>query len=124
MSKVIRKVAGSPADPTLPKTPITIDGNVYNLCFDFAALAEAESALNAEGHNVNLLAALPTLNLANTRTVFAAALRTFHSDIAFDDAVKLVNFGNAYTIAGAIADAWEAAIPKTETKPGNAPGGE
>ena len=117
------KVAGTPADPTLPKTPVTIDGKEYNLCFDLGALAVAEAALNAEGHNVNLLAALPQLNLANTRVIFAAALRTFHPNISFDDAVKMVSFANVYTIANAIAEAWQSALPGPETEK-NAPAAE
>lgn len=119
-----RKISGTQTDPTMPKTPITIDGKEYNLCFDFGALAEAESALTAEGHNVNLLAALPQFNLSNTRIVFAAALRTFHPEIGYEQAFGMVNFGNVYTIAGVIADAWEASLPKPESKPGNALGGE
>ena len=118
-----KKVSGTVLDPTLPKTPITIDGTEYNLCFDLGALATAEADINAAGHEVNLLAALPQLNLANTRVIFAAALRTFHPDISFDHAVKMVSFANVYTIANAIAEAWQSALPEPE-KEKNAPAAE
>jgi hypothetical protein len=118
-----RKVAGTINDATLPKTPIIIGGTEYSLCFDFGALSTAETELNREGHEVNLLAMLPVLNLSNTRVIFAAALRKFHPDITFDQAVGMVNFGNVYTIANAIAEAWQSALPEPE-KEKNAPAAE
>lgn len=125
MSKSSKAKTVPKIDPTLPKTPIIINDETYNLCFDFGALALAEAALNEQGHTVNLLAALPQLNLANTRIIFAAALHAFHPDIAFEQAVGMVNFGNVYLIAGAIADAWEASLPAPkQDKPGNAPAAE
>lgn len=115
-----RKIAGSIIDPTLPKTPITIDGKEYNLCFDFGALAEAEAAFNAQGYAVNLLAALPSLNLSSTRIIFAASLRNFQADIDYKDAVKLVTLKNVYTIADAVINAWKEALPEPEPDSGNA----
>lgn len=114
MSKA-RKVVGTPADPTLPKTPVTIKGVTYNLCLDLGALAEAEAALIAEGHTeVNLLYALPNQNLGNTRIVFAAALRKFHPEIPFEHAMGLLTFDSLYTVALAIQKAWVAATPEAD----------
>jgi hypothetical protein len=110
-----RKIANTVADPTLPKTPIEIDGKTYFLCFDLGALAEAESYFDAQGHNVNLLMALPRINLANARIVFPCALHKFHPEIEFGDAQKLLNFQNTWIVAGAIRDAWEAAVPEAKT---------
>jgi hypothetical protein len=112
-----RKVAGTPADPTLPKTPITIGGTTYDLCFDLGALAEAEQALNREGHNVNLLAALPVMNLANVRVIFAAAIRKFHPEITFEQAMAMITLQNVYLIANAVSEAWQAALPEPEPVP-------
>ena len=118
--KPIRAVAGTTADATLPKTPITIDGKTYNLCFDLGALAEAEMAINRElarrdpPQFVNLLMALPVQNLANTRTVFAAAVRTFHSELTFDEAMALLTLENVHDAALAIRDAWDKATPKAK----------
>jgi hypothetical protein len=109
-----RKVSGSIADPTLPKTPIQINGVPYNLCFDLGALAEAEASLNAEGHQVNLLAALPVLNLSHVRLIFAAALHKFHPEISFDQASNMVTLANVFAIANTIAEAWKAALPEHE----------
>lgn len=112
-----RKIAGTSADPTLPKTPIEIDGKTYDLCFDLGALAEAEQAINREGHQVNLLAALPVLNLTNVRLIFAAALRKFHPEVGYDEAVSMVTLANVYAIASVIAEAWKAALPEPEPVP-------
>lgn len=112
-----RKVAGTPVDPTLPRTPITINGRDYDLCFDLGALASAESALISAGHEVNLLAALPTPNLSNVRIIFACAIRAFHPDIDFNEAVGMVTLTNVYSIANAIAQAWQAALPEALPEP-------
>jgi hypothetical protein len=109
-----RNIAGTIADATLPKTPIEIGGVTYQLCFDLGALAEAETAINAElsaagrGDFVNLLYALPAQNLANTRIVFAAAVRTFHPELSFDAARKLVELPDLYAVALKVRQAWEA----------------
>ena len=107
-----RKIVNTPADPTLPKTPIEINGQVYNLCFDLGALAEAESALIAEGHDVNLLQALPVLNLSSVTVIFACAIQKFHPEIGYEQATKLITFPTLYIVAGAIQAAWAASLPE------------
>lgn len=110
-----RKIAGTVADPTLPKTPVTIGGKTYNLCFDLGALAEAEAAMNehvkkAGGSEfANLLSNLYPLNLANTRILFAAGVRKFHPEIGFDEAMALLNPANILVAATAVAMAYAAA---------------
>ena len=115
MSK--RKIAGTAADPTLPKTPIEIDGETYHVCFEYAALAEAEHAFELEGHEVNLLWALPNPTMYNTGVLFAAAVRTFHPELGFDGARALVNMGNVYAIVVALRDAWNKALPRPTENP-------
>ena len=107
-----RKIAGTVADATLPKTPVEIDGRTYQLCFTLGALSEAETSINAElarqgsEERVNLLLALPSGNLASTRIVFAAAVRTFHPELSFDEARDLLTFEDLYTVALKVRDAW------------------
>src|SRR5579875_2429828 len=112
-----KQIAGTTIDPTLPTTPITIEGTTYHLCFDLGALAEAEQALNREGHQVNLLAALPHLTLANVRIIFAAAIRKYHPEIGYHQAISMVTLANVYAIATAIAAAWTEAVPEPEEEP-------
>jgi hypothetical protein len=124
-----RKIAGTAADTTLPKTPVMVGGKSFNLCFDLGALAEAETAINGEliraGRKdfVNLLYELPVQNLASTRNVFAASLRTFHPDIGFEEARAMLGFDDLYAVALAIREAWDASIaspgaPKNPSVPG------
>lgn len=115
MSK--KKIANTVSDPTLPKTPITLDGTEYFLCFDLGALAEAEQAFLREGHNVNLLAALPVLNLTNARVIFAASIRKFQPEISYEEAVAMVTLKNVFVIANTIYDAWNQSQPEPETLP-------
>lgn len=115
-----RAIANSAADATLPKTPVKVGGKTYNLCFDLGALSEAETSINGElaraGRRdfVNLLWALPVQNLSSVRILFAGAVRTFHPEIAYDEALALVGMNDVLGIAIAIKDAWEAATPKVE----------
>jgi hypothetical protein len=110
MSK--RKIAGTIADATLPKTPVEVNGKTYYLCFTVGALSEAETAINRElglvgtENEVNLLQALPKQNLANTRLVFAAAVRAFHPELTFDEAAELLEVPDLYPVAVAIREAW------------------
>jgi hypothetical protein len=107
-----KRIAGTIADATLPKTPIEIGGKTYNLCFTLGALSEAETSINAEfarqgsEERVNLLQALPSANLASTIIVFAAAVRTFHPEITFDEARELLTFDDLLAVFLKVRDAW------------------
>jgi hypothetical protein len=116
-----REITGTIDDATLPRTPIVLRGKEYNLCFTIAALSEAEITINAERERaklperVNLLAAMTELNLRNVVVLFAAALRTFHPEISFNDAMELPQFGtDIFRVLAAIEAAWIAATPPAE----------
>jgi hypothetical protein len=109
-----RTIVNTPADPTLPSTPIEIGGKLFNLCFDFGALAEAEADFNRQGHRVNLLTALPELNLGNTRILFAASVHKYHPELSFDEAIALVHFRNVYQVVQTISQAWNEAMPEVD----------
>jgi hypothetical protein len=109
-----RRVANTVVDATLPKIPVTIDGKTYDLCFDLGALAEAETEFRRQGHDVNLMDALPGFTLAQVRTLFPCALRKFHPDISFDDAQKMVTLPTLYVVAAAIGAAWQASLPESD----------
>jgi hypothetical protein len=123
MGKRTRKIENTVVDATLPKTPLVIDGMTYNLCCDFGALSEAETRINVElagakpPGRINLLVAMAEENLANTRILFAAALRPFHPEIAFDDACKLVHHDNVFEVAFGLREAWRASMPETKAHP-------
>jgi hypothetical protein len=107
-----RKFANTAADPTLAKTPIVLDGETYNLCFDYRALAEAEAAFQREGYTANLLVSLYTFTLENLQLVLPSALRKLHPQIGWVQAQQMVTLATAPVIANAIAEAWLAAQPK------------
>lgn len=121
--RATRKIAGTAADPTLPKTPIVIGGKTYDLCFDLGALAEAETAINAElaragsPERVNLLAALPVPNLVNTRLLFAAAVRKFHPEIPFRAAMEIPALEDLYNVSALVAESWSASMPAPAENP-------
>jgi hypothetical protein len=118
-----RGIAGTIGDASLTRTPVTVKGKEYDLCFDLGALSEAESAINAEyakaklPDRVNLLVALTDFNLRNTRILFAAALRTFHPEISFQEALELPAIPDLYRVISAIEEAWTASTADAEHPP-------
>lgn len=123
-----RTIANTPADASLPKTPVTIGGKTYNLCFDLGALSEAETAINAElarldpPQRVNLLIALPDTTLGSTRVTFAAAVRKFHPELRFAEAMNLLTLANVHDVAILIREAWEKATAPPEPTDPTGPG--
>jgi hypothetical protein len=111
-----RKVANTPVDPTSAGVPIVLAGKTYHLCFDLGALAEAEVYFQQQGHDVNLLVAMPVLNMRTVLTIFPCALHKHHPDISFKDAQRMVNLETMYPIANKIAEAWIASSPEPEKK--------
>lgn len=115
-----RNIANTAADPTLPKTPVTVGGKTYDLCFTFGALARAERFINAEleraGSNerVNLLAALPVINMGNLPLLFAAGVHQFHPELTFTEAHDLVDYADVSAVSAAIVAAFDATRVKQE----------
>jgi hypothetical protein len=115
-------VANTPVDPTLPNVPVEIGGVTYKLCFDFAALAEAESHFIKQGHKINLLRELPAENLSSTRIIFACAIHKFQPELSYEDALNLVTLPVLYLVAMAVNNAWKESLPEPAPEPkGNPP---
>jgi hypothetical protein len=106
-----------PIDPTLPFTEIAIAGKTYKMCFDYEALAQAETRLVKMGHDVNLNVCLPRLNFANTRVLFAASLLTYQPDTDFVAAKALVTRLNLFAVLNAMITAWNEEMPEPEADP-------
>ena len=87
------------------KTPVEISGKTYDLCFDFAELAQAEQHFRRQGHNVRLMFSLPELTLDGVRDAFPCLIHTFRPDMSFEDAQALVDMQSVYPIATAIVQA-------------------
>lgn len=112
-----KQIAGTPADPTLPRTPVALDGKEYMLCLDLNALAQAEADLSAAGHKVNILYALPELNLSSVRVLFLAGLRRFHPELSYSDVERLFSIQNVFAITEAVANAYRTSKPDPEPDP-------
>lgn len=93
---------------------VDIKGKTYTLCFDTRALIKAEHDLREQGHDVNLQRSLPVLTLENTVIVFAAAVRRFHPEITFDDAIDLVSMRYYMAVGNAVLAAWEKCLAEPE----------
>jgi hypothetical protein len=76
---------------------------------------------------VNLLVSLSELNLRNVRVLFAAAVRTFHPELGFEEAQELLALADIFRVVGAIELSWSASVPEPEKtadppQPGAEPG--
>lgn len=121
MTNQTNTIANTPVDPTLDRATITIDGKAYDLCFDLESLAVAEEKFLKQGHDVNLLVALPQLTLSTVRTIFPCAVHKFQPELSFQQAQALVTFRSLYTIAAAIQDAWNKAMRAADPQSTDAP---
>jgi hypothetical protein len=117
MSKA-KKQADAPAvDPTSPPVELTVNGSTYMLTFDFKSLSEAEFAFNRAGQHVNILVALPELNLFAVRTIWPCALHRHHPGISFEDAQAMIDHDTVFPIATAIANVWTKSLPEPKPNP-------
>lgn len=101
-------------DPTLLTSNVTIAGKLYTLCFDLGSLARGEHELRAAGHDVNLLKALPARTLEDVLVLFAVAIRRFHPEIAYEEALKIPTLPSVYQVRLAVADAWVRSLADPE----------
>lgn len=102
-------------DSTLPRTPIKIGTKTYDLCLDLGALSEAETELVRKGYDeVNILVSHPPVNLTTTRIIFGAALRRFHPEISYEDAVALLDERYIHHAYVTIVQAWDDAVKKSQ----------
>jgi hypothetical protein len=113
--KLESKTVTLPSD--LSKTPIEIAGKTYFLSYDMDAMSDAEEFFNLRGANVNLLRSLSSLGLKSVRAVFPCALHTFHPEIGFKEAQKLLTIQATYEVAAAIVAIWAPAPVDQATTP-------
>lgn len=106
--------ADGSVDPTLLTSTVTIKGKEYTLCFDLLSLARAEHELRKAGHDVNLFEILPVDTAERLLTMFAVALRRFHPDIPFEDALRIPGLGSFYQLRLAVVDAWRRSLEEPE----------
>jgi hypothetical protein len=111
----------SETNPVMPFSEIEIGGKNYKMCFGYDALADAETKLLAQGHDVNINFCLPRLTFANTRILFAASLLHYQPDIDFKASLALVTRDNNITIVNRIIEAWNLNTPEVEESAGDPP---
>lgn len=109
-------------DPTVKFTKVVIDGKEYQLSFDLGSLAEAESRLNANGHNVSLLRSMDFSNMTirGVQVLFACALYRAQPEITFEHASALVKLTNIYIVWDALYKCWSESVGVGEEKKGEA----
>lgn len=115
MSK--NKVVGTPADPTVPKVPVEVNGTTYSLCFDFNGLAVAEKE-----SGLNLLTGIDLQKVSATqlRALIFAALVKFQPEITLETVGSMLTYANVPMFSEALAKALAASFPEPEAEPKNA----
>jgi hypothetical protein len=107
----------APPDPMQPTADVVIDGDVYRLCFDNLALAEAEEEMIRAGHDVCLLVQLPRLTLKCLFVNFTAAARKYQPWLKYEDALELVKPQHYIAVANALHECWEKCRAPKEPTP-------
>jgi hypothetical protein len=110
----IRKIAAVPKpkpDPTLPYTEIVIDGETYKMCFTYSALAAAEDALLAKGHQVNILLPMLRRTFSSLRVLFAVSLYTYHPELDYEETQDWVTYENLLHVIDAVDKTWKQSLP-------------
>jgi hypothetical protein len=69
-------------------------------------MADAEEHFNQRGAKVNLLRSLSSLGLKSVRSVFPCALHTYHPEIGYAEAQKLLTIAATYEVAASIVAIW------------------
>lgn len=108
-----------------PAYALELDGEKYELVFDYNAVAEAEAET---GGMVNLLHGILYLNSMSAlqlRGLFYAALKPKQPKITLAEAGSLINLETMPLIMAGLAEAWKLSMPeaaKNPTDAGSAPG--
>jgi hypothetical protein len=107
------KVQNSPADPTLPKVALTLNGREYFLAFDFNALAVGSELV---GENLLEELKFDHITAPRLRSLLYVALLKFQPEITQEEAGALGGPLNAGKILNAIAFAYTGSNPETDTE--------
>jgi hypothetical protein len=123
-------VAGTGSDPTVEYAELEIDGKVYQLAYDFNAIAEAEAVARAAGTPINLLQGMAAVLLNDVtaeqlRGLLWAAARKAHYSLTVErrspkDMPKptllkvgaLIRVDTLPDIREALLRAWNASLPE------------
>jgi hypothetical protein len=96
----------------LPTTPMEIGSKTYNLCYDLSALCDAEQFFNRRCRQVNLLQALTNPDVApGIEKLFPCLVHTYHPELSFNAAQKILTQRAAFAICSQIAALWNDAGP-------------
>lgn len=102
--------------PTLPQVSIELNGQKYGLCFDFNALAHAESATG-----LNMLQALDFQGLSATtfRALLFASMLKLQPEITLEQVGNLIQYGTLPELYKAVARAYTESQPEPEQESPN-----
>lgn len=105
-------VANSAADPLVQFVKLTIDGEDYQLAYDFNAIAEAQKLADCNLlHGIlALLARYP--DAAELRALLFTALRKAHPRITIEQAGNLIRHDTMGDIVQALRDAYDNSLPE------------
>lgn len=116
-----------------PDRPVTIGSKTYTLRFSFIALAALQDHWQLKTlDDVMLKLASGPNTLDDVQAILHAGLRTHHSDIGFDDCLKLLDDAGPIGMIDVMRGAFGASMPSAEgaapkgasgpTKPGRSTG--
>lgn len=107
-----------------PSATLEIDGQKYELVYDYNAIAEAEVATGGGCNLLHGLMAPSSMTAVQMRGLFFAALRTRHEDLSIGEAGRLLRVDTIAEALRAIGESWALSMPEPKANPPKAAGGE
>lgn len=108
----LKTVGGTASDPLVDFRKLEIDGETYNLAYDFNAIADAEKI--AECNLLHGISAIlfNSMTGAQLRGLFYAALQKAHPKMNIVHAGALIRIDTMGDIRAALLDAYNASLPE------------
>ena len=112
----------------LSKTPIVLDGVIWNLCGDFAELVKAEAFFSQSVSDVNLAGAIVGVKdqdsaLHACMQILPCALHAYHPEVTWADAQTMldraVTQDDGSIVCAIMRDIWPPKTAETEAANGN-----
>lgn len=106
-------------NPVIDTAVIEIDGERFELCFDFGAMARVKAELREHGIRMNLLRSLDLgeLDVDTLPVLFFATARARHPDLTWERAQALVTVRTAAGLIDALVQAYKVAMEPAKADP-------
>ena len=112
----------SVAEAVQPSATLEIDGEKYELVYDYNAIAEAEILTGNSCNLLHGLVAPSSISALQLRGLLLASLKPRQPALTMAEAGKLIRLDTIHSILRAIGEAWALSMPESAENPAEAAG--